>query len=598
MIVEKSELLPFSRNRYYSGKMLTSVDFEAEQRYMNHKRRFINQMIGGSGIVCGLNVISLDDLSIMVESGVALDDMGREIVAESSVVKKLSALSGFETLSSEEVSLCIRYMEREAQPVYAVGRQDDGQEFAYNRIEEGYELFLQDKALADKEFEVETEFYTGGVLFENDEYRICMRIPGNISAGYFVRIAVEAKKLSAEASELLYHCVLHTPVLTTVDGAHELEVKLDGIRMEQGEKTVQEYWMLAQMQPYDDSSILVKTQSAKAFINGAECVADTGLTCKINIVPATPQMLAAREASRVSMELRSMGVHTGGVRLADMKLVRTETAYLIESVDETARKYVLTMRDTWNRMEYNDCFLKPSPLLTVKTDSTDAFLQEKGADFLHNMTKRIATGIVEIPIGEHARKGTVCYSGEIMHGLGTGNVYVAVGHERIEENEMLGKSAKTTVFGNPNLFDPDSSQVSAEMAVKVLNDKGSFVVALKLRRNVRMLVLTYRWIAVKSDSEKLTDEFAPDRMQSISVVTPTVVLGTRERYFFQVVCNHMKDCSVSYELTEAGSGEISSDGIYTAPAKEGVYEIRIYCTEKPFLCTYAYAIVKQKSAEE
>jgi hypothetical protein len=54
---------------------------------------------------------------------------------------------------------------------------------------------------------------------------------------------------------------------------------------------------------------------------------------------------------------------------------------------------------------------------------------------------------------------------------------------------------------------------------------------------------------------------------------------------------------VTYELTENGSGEITSDGIYTAPAKPGVYEIRIYCTDMPVITTYAYAIVEKKAAE-
>mgnify|MGYP003476068094 FL=1 len=51
-------------------------------------------------------------------------------------------------------------------------------------------------------------------------------------------------------------------------------------------------------------------------------------------------------------------------------------------------------------------------------------------------------------------------------------------------------------------------------------------------------------------------------------------------------------------LTEPGSGEVTSDGIYSAPAKEGVYEIKISCTDKPQICTYAYAIVKKKVAGE
>ncbi|MBP3198699.1 MAG: hypothetical protein J6N21_17080, partial [Butyrivibrio sp.] len=88
--MRNNQLLPFERNRYYTGKMLTSVDFEAEQTYMNNKRRFLNSMMYGSGVVCGLNVVSLDDLSLLVESGVAIDGSGREIVVESSVVKKLS----------------------------------------------------------------------------------------------------------------------------------------------------------------------------------------------------------------------------------------------------------------------------------------------------------------------------------------------------------------------------------------------------------------------------------------------------------------------------------------------------------------------------
>lgn len=89
--MKNNQLLPFERNRYYAGKLLTSADFEAEQLYMNNKRRFLNRVLFGSGIVCGLNVVNLDDLSILVESGVAIDGAGREIVVESTVIKNSRA---------------------------------------------------------------------------------------------------------------------------------------------------------------------------------------------------------------------------------------------------------------------------------------------------------------------------------------------------------------------------------------------------------------------------------------------------------------------------------------------------------------------------
>lgn len=43
--MENNQLLPFERNRYYVGKLLTSADFQAEQTYNNHKRRFLNEMM-------------------------------------------------------------------------------------------------------------------------------------------------------------------------------------------------------------------------------------------------------------------------------------------------------------------------------------------------------------------------------------------------------------------------------------------------------------------------------------------------------------------------------------------------------------------------
>ena len=313
--MKSNELLPFSRNRYYKGKMLTSSDFEAEQTYLNNKRRFINQTINGSGIVCGLNVISLDDLSLMIESGVAIDDTGREIVVENSMVKKLSTIAGFENLQTNKVSLCIRYNEEEAQPVYAINRQDHEKEYEYNRIEEGYELFLEDVNAFEGEFEAESDFFTGGVLFENDDYRIQLRLPSNICAGHYVKLEVEAAKLSDNKAKLYYECKLQTPALSTLDGGQELSILLENILLDQGRTMTKEFWMLAQTEELQDTSIMLKAGSGKAFVNGVELPVYSGLSYKINIVQDSAVWLAARESARLSMEMRNLSGNTGVIRL-------------------------------------------------------------------------------------------------------------------------------------------------------------------------------------------------------------------------------------------------------------------------------------------
>ena len=153
-----SQLYPFERNRYYPGKMLTTADFQAEQSYHMNKARFMNSLMYGSGIVCGCGVVNLDDLSILVESGVVLDGNGREIVIDSSLVKKLSAIEGFDSLTTDTACLCVRFKEKDIHSVYAVSHKESDQEYEYNRISEGFEMFLVDKAEYDEGIDLEAEF--------------------------------------------------------------------------------------------------------------------------------------------------------------------------------------------------------------------------------------------------------------------------------------------------------------------------------------------------------------------------------------------------------------------------------------------------------
>jgi hypothetical protein len=72
-------LLFFTRPRYFTGRLLTADDFEAEQQYHIDKQRLHNRMLHGSGIVYGLAVSQQKNL-LIVESGLALDCLGREII--------------------------------------------------------------------------------------------------------------------------------------------------------------------------------------------------------------------------------------------------------------------------------------------------------------------------------------------------------------------------------------------------------------------------------------------------------------------------------------------------------------------------------------
>lgn len=70
--------IPFERNNYYHGKLMTARDFQDEQCYFNEKRWLMNRMVTGWGVVCGLEVYE-EDGKVFVKPGLAIDCCGREI---------------------------------------------------------------------------------------------------------------------------------------------------------------------------------------------------------------------------------------------------------------------------------------------------------------------------------------------------------------------------------------------------------------------------------------------------------------------------------------------------------------------------------------
>ncbi len=593
-----NQVYPFERNRYYPGKMLTTADFQAEQSYHINKMRFLNSLMYGAGIVCGCGVVNLDDLSILVESGVVIDGDGREIIIDSSLVKKLSAIEGFDSLTSNTVSLCVRFKEKDIHSVYAVSHKESDQEYEYNRISEGYEIFLVDKEEFDDGIELESEFLQKETLFKGPDFEAYLIMPTIVSKGRNVKAKVEIHKVSSADVKLSYKGVLDIPNFSAPDGSQEIDIAVDDVELSEGGIYTADFWMTVQQQAADEANVILRSGSATGFVNDKAITVENSFAMRIRLSEENPQSLIRRENGKLSLEMRSIS-DSSAIKLAEIDLIRTESAYVIEKVHEINKnQYIELPSQTALKNQCMEFFIKDVDIAIPKKADDKLMQPAPTLDYAATGLKDVATGVLEIPLGREARAGDIRYSGEITHGLGAGNVYVSIGYEYLSEDQALGASAKSTVFGNPELFSRQNQQlVDAETAVRVLNDKGSFVVAARLLHDVDFLVLTYRWVAIKFPSgEELA---AADYYgKSITAKTPTVVMRPRENYYFGVEYHNMEPCSITYELTASGSGEISTDGVYTAPAKEGVYEIRIYCSDMPMVCTYAYAIIKSTASSE
>ena len=596
--MSSNQLYPFERNRYYPGKMLTSADFQAEQNYHINKGRFLNSLMYGQGIICGMGVFSLDDQSILIESGAAIDGSGRDVIIDSSAVKKLSAIEGFDSITGDVARLKVRFREQDVHSVYSVNHKENDKEYEFNRISEGYELFLADKSELDDAFDFDTEFLTRETVFKSDNFFGEILMPSTVCKGMTVKIVLEIKKLSDADVRLTCRGILETPAFLTADEEHEVEIGAEDVALSKDETLRKTYWVTVEDTPAIETEMILRSGTAQAFEDETAINTAPHFSVRVRLSASSPLELVSREIGKTNLEMMGAGNLDDSIPLADIKLVRTSSSYIIENISEDqVKRYVMTPAQELMRSDYLSYYVKPVELAKMRAEgigSEPAWAGNRKADL-----SNVATGTLEIPLGRNAREGDIRYSGEIPHGLGQGNVYVDIGYSFVSDDPGLGANQKSTIYGNPDLFSYSSQRLAdVETAVKVLNEKGSFVVAARLLRSVEYLVLNFRWVAIRfpsADDIELTEDYYD---KSISVDNPTVIMGTKESHFFGVRFNNMKAVSVTYELTAPGSGEISSDGIYTAPTREGVYEIRIYCTDMPVICTYAYAIVRKKMIDE
>ena len=124
------------RNRYFFGKLLDAEHLHMEQAYGNRKRRLLNRLTLGYGVVCGLGVTALSDgkHAGFVGPGVAIDGLGREIIVPCASppidphqpTDDCGHPAGKPIQRNQDVWLCLAYHECEAEPAPVLAPHCEG----------------------------------------------------------------------------------------------------------------------------------------------------------------------------------------------------------------------------------------------------------------------------------------------------------------------------------------------------------------------------------------------------------------------------------------------------------------------------------------
>ena len=566
------QFFPFERNQYYYGKLLTYQDLVSEQKYLNDKRRLQNRFLHGAGVVSGLAVVGLDDRTLSVEPGVALDAAGREIVLEDPRVLMLDQIEGCGDLSAEENAfayLCLAYSEEGVCPAQDAGAAAGSREKVFEKFREGGRIYLTAVPPAEELDTLAGLSEQSALLFENSDLSVSLRLPAYVRSGdrFDAVLRIEAKRPLSEA-EVSFGASLEA---LSVAGKEWMEESFRGSLHAAGEAAEIRETLTAYAIEDGYGSITVKRRQLSVTVSGRQYFPAADISARILITArdAYHQMLESWYADSMNRYLSSGG--TGGICLAKLVLKSGGEGLRIQRIEQLP----------FGQRVYNS-FVNMGLTELLIRDVEDLKAQKRrektagGAKEAADRSPKTATGTVTIPLGIGGREGDSFFSGEIVHGLGLGRLKIDLS---LEAEEMQ-------YFGSAEVF--EDMRIRAEYAAKANIERGSFVIGIRLLEATSAEDVRIRWTA-----QLLPEDAGARTEQRIRVLPDKPELRCMQSRYFRTETENLNAATILWEVCTPGGGTITRDGMYTAPDTEGIYEVRAFCQEDPRIRSSVFVIVRE-----
>jgi len=543
--MNRARYVPFERNRYFYGKLLTVRDFMSEQTYNGDKRRLVNRLLNGSGVVAGLQVVAVDDKSISIGTGVALDALGREIVVASPVTLKLSNIDGFMNNDyAKNVYLCIAYDEKGKEPVHTVAGGVGGSEEVSenNRILETYRLYLTDQQPAAGYQELDQLMEDKWVWYDDGQVRIYQHAPRYVRYGQSFEVKLTIEK------------TLQTPPISfqfkpQIENGEVIEGATDGV--------IQFFEPSEGNESYYTKTFSIKTASAREEVFSSINISTASGSAKLTIGDRTIfDLSVARQQISVSEQApvqrivdayfsRSLdqALHAPSepaIYIAQINMLQMGASYVIDRViPQPFDDYIMNASLLYKLLQKEALQWSSGVQADQRddeegkeNDNTIPFptIEEEFARILPQPEEEVeqpdvVTGVVEISIVPpkkkkwYHRKQRTFYSEEIAHGLPQNSpvmISLAVSDEddisEVPVPEMW-KRSDAIISGDGSIFNQTDHELQyprVSLAHVQYPRKGTFVIGLKLLQKTERLRLRVRWWAAKAVAQEIADTAAEE----------------------------------------------------------------------------------------
>ncbi|MCI9447253.1 MAG: hypothetical protein HFH36_07620 [Lachnospiraceae bacterium] len=567
---------PFERNRYFYGKLLSVEDFETEQRYFNDKRRTINRFLFGSGVVCGLGVVEVDDESISVERGLALDFAGREIVLDEPAVRKITELEGYGSeQEADYYYLCLEYQEEAAELMHNVTGTAGRNSSEYNKYKEGYRLFVTQEEPEREIFSPSRLYEERKVVYYGQGVRICQVLPRFLEMGKDSVLRVEIEYLGQQ--EISFEYELDLSFLTSGEGSR-VRVCFQENAQEKAKRYLMEIPIKAAGVPDVQAEASLAEGSFRLQIGGREYTDANKCVSQAAVTSLDSYEAMQKQYYKTAMDYIVGNTFQQGIYLAKIQVVRAGDICLIEHIEPLpfGQKIMHTEISTAmiGRLAEDVKMLKQAGLMEAAGKKGEA--EEKPL--------RAAYGEVIFEVGQ-MRAGEVLYSDEIVHGLGFGPVTIELSYE--VDNGFAGDSHM--MFGDASLFQSQSG-FTASLGAKLEPAQGTFEIGMRIVKNGNAKRVRVHWTALRNEVQK--PQSAKKKHIFIQPDNPNVFVG--ESVVFTAVLEGFSDDRLKWKVKDNNGGTISKNGKYTAPETPGIYHITVSSSAYPKVQASTFVVVREK----
>lgn len=592
--MNNANFFPFERNRYFYGKLLTVRDFEVEQRYHCTKRELLNRLVHGAGVVCGLGVTASDESTLMIESGMALDYQGREIIVPEALFRKLPMLEGQETLAGKkDAYLCLAYAQEDVEPVNATGAEVGAQR-QFDLTREGYRLFLTAEPPAYQSLLETAGRENVSVLYQSDELILVLSLPSILCAGEEFQVQVLVVKNENTP-----------PVQFSLEGENTF-AESDNGRVHLTWRESREEKRCVYTVNFPLRAKAMSDVDSRLFPSGCELNVELGSHHYKNYleVPAAVHLCRDQEACRLRrMRQDDLARHLRGqdlpLYLAKLELIHSAGGVFVGGVTSLPFQQAvksehttkgdgtgdLTVTTSVRSLEY---WQKPD-VKAVYQPSTGALHLDFGIPSPEQYDYAVAHGTVDLTMPGGIRVNSRVFSQEIAHGLGAGAVDVRLSVEFMDKEQ----EEAALLCGNSEVFKHKSIKSAppwVEAAALVYPERGTMRIGLWLHDTVDGNLIRVHYFAQKPERD--TSRILSQRRVSLTVTPEFSRLGCREKLQFQAEVIGSEDKSVTWAVKEENGGVIDRNGLYQAPELPGTYEITAVSGADESVTASAFVIVE------